>query len=117
MNRLAALYDVTQQLDNILARPIQSKNREAIIYQVNELIEQRGNHLLEITPPFTDEENRIGKEVVILNEHIQKQMHVLFNELKQEMKQVKKQKRSNQTYTNPYEKVETMDGMFMDSKK
>lgn len=117
MNRLAVLYDITQQLDNVLAQPIQSKEREAIINQVNELIEQRGNHLLEITPPFTEEENRIGKEIVVLNERIQKQMHVLFNELKQEMKQMKKQKKSNQTYTNPYEKIEAMDGMFMDSKK
>jgi flagellar protein FliT len=117
MNRLKALYDVTRKLDKLLKQPVQPKSREDVITQVNTLIEQRGDFLQKITPPFTDEEKGTGKEIVILNEQIQKQMHLLFNALKQEMKQVKKQKKSNRTYTNPYEKMEVMDGMFMDRKK
>jgi len=117
MNRLDALYEVTMKLYHLLNEPVPAKDRETVIKQVNELIEQRGNLLQDIIPPFTEKEKKIGEEIVLFNEHIQKQMHVLFNELKGEMKQVKKQKKSNRTYTNPYKKIGSVDGMFMDSKK
>lgn len=117
MNRLNALYEVTRQLYHLLEKPVPPKNRETIISRVNELIEQRGDLLQNIIPPFTHEEKQIGKEIVVMNGHIQNHMHVLFDELKEEMKQVKKQKKSNRIYTNPYEKIGAVDGMFMDSKK
>src|SRR5690625_5176865 len=100
MTRLDALYEVTMKLYQLLKEPIPSKDRETVIKQVDELIEQRGNLLQDIIPPFTEKEKKIGEEIVLFNEHIQKQMHVLFVELKEEMKQVKKQKKSNRTYTN-----------------
>src|SRR5690625_7979663 len=91
MTRLEAIYEVTMKLYQLLKEPIQSKDRETVIKQVDELIEQRENLLQDIIPPFTEKEKKIGEEIVLFNEHIQKQMHVLFNELKGEMKQVKKQ--------------------------
>lgn len=117
MPRLDALYKVTMRLYYLLDEPVQSKDRETVIKQVNALIEQRGDLLQDVIPPFTEKEKKIGEEIVFFNEHIQKQMHVLFDELREEMKQVKKQKKSNRTYTNPYEKMGSVDGMFMDSKK
>src|SRR5690625_7949150 len=101
----------------VLKEPIQSKDHENVNKQEDELIEQRGKLLQDIIPPFTEKEKKIGEEIVLFNEHIQKQMHVLFVELKEEMKQVKKQKKSNRTYTNQYEKMGTEYGMFKDSKK
>ncbi len=44
-------------------------------------------------------------------------MNALFTELKQEMQQMKQQRKSTQSYINPYRDVQTMDGMFMDKKK
>ena len=117
MNRVQMLYDVTLQLQHILDREITVNNREQVIEQVNQLIEIRGKHMESLTSPYTDEEKMLGKKIIILNDKIEKKMHVLFNELKTEMKEVKKQKQSNRKYTNPYEHVQTMDGMFLDSKK
>ncbi|WP_106496672.1 flagellar protein FliT [Lentibacillus sp. Marseille-P4043] len=117
MNRLKPLFQVTLELEEILSRDISAKNREAIIVDVNRLIEKRGDLLQELTPPFTDEENQIGEKLVTMNNTIQENMTSLFADLKQEMKQVKKQKRSNKTYTNPYKNVQTIDGMFMDKKE
>src|SRR5690625_6921700 len=86
MPRLDALYMVTMRLYHLLDEPVQSKERETVIKQVNALIEQRGDLLQDIIPPFTEKEKKIGEEIVFFNEHIQKQMHVLFDELREEMK-------------------------------
>src|SRR5690625_6620579 len=84
---------ISMKLYQLLKEPIPSKDRETVIKQVDELIEQRGNLLQDIIPPFTEKEKKIGEEIVLFNEHIQKQMHVLFVELKEEMKQVKKDRK------------------------
>ncbi|WP_092491973.1 flagellar protein FliT [Virgibacillus salinus] len=117
MNRLQKTYKVTKQLEEVLNVNINGKDRNAVIEQVNHLVEQRGDLLSEITSPYSEEEKQLGKELVKLNEQIQEKMNNLFDDLKVEMKQVKKQKKSNRTYVNPYENVKTMDGMYMDSKK
>src|SRR5690625_3312857 len=116
MSRIQTLYDMTKQLERLLDQPIHNTNREAIIKEVNELIEERGEYMNQLTPPYTHEEKMIGQKIVILNESIQQKMNKLFSELKGEMQQMKKQKKSNQSYTNPYNKVNSMDGMFLDNK-
>lgn len=117
MNRLEKLYEVTMELKDLLDQPISSKNREDIIKQITVLIDQRGEQMEKISPPFSTEENEYGKKIIVLNQHIQSKMNQLFAELKQEMKNVKKQKKSKQTYSNPYKDVQLMDGMFLDSKQ
>lgn len=117
MNNIYKLYNITKELDDLLDQPVTRTNREAIIQQLNELIEKRGKYINKLSPPFSDEEKKIGQTIIRLNKTIQHNMQKLFNGLKVEMKQVKKQKRSNQSYTNPYEKVRSLDGMFLDQKK
>lgn len=117
MNRLKPFYEITVKLAELLDQDINAKNRETIISQVNLLIEKRGDLLPEVPPPFTEDEKRVGSDIVLLNNKIQQKMNALFIDLKREMKQFKKQKKSNKIYTNPYEKIQTMDGMFLDNKK
>lgn len=117
MNRLKVLHEVTLQLKEVLDQDITTKNREQTIEQVNQLVEERGKYMDELIPPYTEAEKQLGHDLIFLNGEIEKKMHVLFDDLKTEMKQVKKRKKSNRTYTNPYENVKTMDGMYMDSKK
>lgn len=117
MNRLEKLYEITIQLKEILDQEITSNERGAVIEQVNKLIDKRSVYLERVTPPFSEEESVIGKKLVLLNEEIQKRMLELFSDLKSEMKQVKKQRKSNMSYTNPYKNVKSPDGMFMDRKE
>ncbi|HLS09725.1 flagellar protein FliT [Lentibacillus sp.] len=116
MNKLQTLLDITKQLDQVLEEDAHTKNRDEVIERVNELIEKRGKLLETINPPFSDNEQKLGKNIVALNKQIQGKLNQLFNDLKLEMKQVKKQKKSNRSYMNPYENVKIADGMFMDSK-
>ncbi|WP_217588532.1 flagellar protein FliT [Lentibacillus saliphilus] len=117
MGDIKALLNVTEELADLFEQPVTSKDRSKIIVDINRLIEARGHIMEMIKPPFTEEEKQIGEQVVMLNNVIKYEMDQLFAELKTEMKQMKQLKRSNQSYTNPYQHVNTMDGMFMDSKK
>lgn len=117
MNRLDPILKVTLELKMLLEQDISAKNRESFIAEISRIIENREQLLKRIVPPYSDSEKRTGKQLVRLNELIQKNLNALFTELKKEMKQLKKQKKSNRTYTNPYKNLQTVDGMFMDSKK
>lgn len=117
MNRLQPIYDLTIELKNRLDEPISAKSREAVIIDLNRLLIKRGVEMENLSAPFSAEEQNLGEKLVPINEAVQKKMQVMFNGLKTEMKQVKKQKKSNQSYTNPYRSVQAMDGMFMDRKK
>ncbi|WP_036575102.1 flagellar protein FliT [Oceanobacillus picturae] len=116
MNRLKPVYDATIRLEKVLSQETTAKNREEIIEQVNQLVELRGEQMENIVAPFSVEEKKLGQIVVEKNRTIEGKMENLFRDLKLEMKQVKKQKKSNRTYTNPYEKVRARDGRFMDSR-
>ncbi|WP_284139273.1 MULTISPECIES: flagellar protein FliT [unclassified Virgibacillus] len=117
MSSVKQVYDVTLELKQVLDQHITAKNRPAVIEEVNALIEKRGMMMEMIQHPFSDEDQRIGQELIQLNNLIQQQMQILFDALKSEMKQVKKQKKSNHSYINPYSSVQSFDGMFMDKKK
>ena len=70
----------------------------------------------QLNPPYTDEEKVLGEKIYSLNIGIESKMQQLFSDLKVEMKQVQKQKKTKESYTNPYKNVHTSDGTFMDSK-
>lgn len=117
MDRLADIYEITREMEQLFEQEISHKNRAAIISEANLLIEKRGNLINKLTHPFTEEEKQTGEKLVTMNDHIRTKMDMLFGELKKEMKQVKKQKSSTRNYMNPYRDVRVMDGMFLDSKK
>jgi len=117
MNRLEDLYRVTQQLEDILNKDINGVNREKVIEGVNALVEKRGKYMRDLKPPYTEAEEATGQKLLALNQSIQEKLTYLFEDLKSEMKQVKRQKKSNQSYANPYENMSAIDGIFMDLKE
>lgn len=117
MNRLEKIYELTLELKKLFDQKIQTRNREEVIVRLNELLEIRGEYMKQLTPPYTEEETKLGQQLIPMNEQIEKQIQKLFHDLKKEMRQFKKQKKSNQSYLNPYEQVQTNDGMFLDKKK
>lgn len=116
MNRLKGLNQLTKQMEQLLEQKVTSKNRGMIIDQMNKLLGQRSHYLENITPPYSEKEKELGKEIVRLNTIIEKEMNILFDDLKKEMQQIKKQKKTNQSYVHPFKDVQAVDGMFMDRK-
>ncbi|WP_047984511.1 flagellar protein [Ornithinibacillus californiensis] len=117
MNRVKPIYDITQKMKQLLDADFSSNDRQNVIQEVNSLLLQRGVYMEEAKEPYSTEELEMGKELLPLNTEVQQKLDSLFQGLKNEMKQVKKQKNSNRKYTNPYDKVQTIDGMFMDKRK
>ncbi|MEN2768741.1 flagellar protein FliT [Ornithinibacillus xuwenensis] len=117
MNRVEPIYAITMRIQELLDDKISSNHRQEVLDEINQLLIQRGTYMEEISEPYTSEELNLGKQIVTLNKSIQEKMDKLFKTLKIEMKQLKQQKNSNRKYINPYENVQTVDGMFMDKKK
>lgn len=117
MNRLLSIYQITETMKQLLLQDITPQNREEVINLFQEKMEERGKLLEAITPPYTEEEEELGRFVVQMNQEIEKKMNLLFFALKNEMKQVQQQKKSTTSYANPYKNVQSLDGMFLDQKK
>ncbi|MGM8212559.1 flagellar protein FliT [Virgibacillus sp. W0430] len=117
MNQLEQLYERTMELEQVLAQPITAKNRDEVIVVINTLINEREKCMENLRPPYTEEEKQLGKQIIERNETIKKKMDELFEHIKQDMKQVKKQEKSSRSYINPYGKFQTTDGMYLDSKQ
>lgn len=117
MNRILPIYQITESMQQLLIQDIDSQNREEVIGIFQEKMEERGQLLEAIAPPYTEDEEKLGRKVVQMNQGIEQKMRYLFFALKNEMKQVQQQKKSTTSYSNPYKNVQSMDGMFLDQKK
>lgn len=117
MNRILPVYQLTKSMKEMLSQEITSTNREEIIDLFQKNLEKRGELIELISPPYTSEEEEMGRQIVEMNQEMEKKMNRLFLDLKNEMKQMKQQRKSATSYTNPYTHLQTSDGMFLDQKK
>lgn len=106
------MEETLEKLENLAVE----KNRESFIETFEHFLDEREKLLKDIKPPFTDEEKRMGEELVVLDKKIQAQIEQFFQTLKRSMRNLKKQKHSNKKYANPYQDVSAMDGMFFDKR-
>ncbi|SIS43039.1 hypothetical protein [Salimicrobium flavidum] len=111
------LLQVNRDLESEINQKVTTQNRSAIMENVESLVEERGELLRELKSPETEEEMAILTEVRSKDGSMQRRLEFLFNELKAEMRNNKKQRKGKQSYTNPYANVATMDGTYVDSKK
>jgi|SRR5699024_9195212 len=117
MERLGALHQETVLLLQALRRlDEQHSNRDQIIQQIQTHIDNREEMISHVTDPYTKEEIKLGKQIVILNEEIKNRMNRLYQVIKKDMKQVQRRKEQNYSYINPYGKIKTTDGLYMDRK-
>jgi flagellar protein FliT len=71
----------------------------------------------EIKPPFSQEEQQLGRQLFELNQKLQKLLEQEKASIQQDMILIKKQKETNKKYTNPYESLITVEGGFYDKRK
>lgn len=106
---------LTKELYELLSRPVQQKDRERLIAEIDRLLAERGRLLPEIIPPFNEEELTLGMEMVRLNEKIAAGLEKIKAGIEGDIRRVKKTKTHAVKYTNPYESLQT-DGIFYDKK-
>src|SRR5690625_589473 len=117
MSHVRSVYEISKQLLKILNEHTSINQREAAIKEIEQILEQRELLISKISPPYSEEEISYGKKVVKLNDEIEQLMSKWQVQLKDEMRNVKKQKSSATSYINPYKDVRHLDGMFLDQKK
>ncbi|MGN8648389.1 hypothetical protein ACTNEO_20315 [Gracilibacillus sp. HCP3S3_G5_1] len=117
MEALKQYIDKTQIMLQLLTQPLNNEQRESAITKINQLIEERGTLTEEIKPPFTQQEQQLGKHAMELDQQLNQELKRVFQLIKKDMRNAKKQPRSNHSYLNPYQSVASYDGRFLDSKK
>ncbi|MDX8044637.1 hypothetical protein SH601_01440 [Gracilibacillus sp. S3-1-1] len=117
MEALKQYIEKTQIMLQLLAQPLTNEQRERAITKIDQLMEERGELTKDIKPPFSKEEEQLGKKAIELDNQFQQQLANLFRHIKKDMRNAKKQSRSNHSYLNPYKNVASYDGRFLDSKK
>ncbi|MCC3356950.1 flagellar protein FliT [Bacillus sp. REN16] len=116
MNPLVELYRITKELHGLLSEPVQQEKRDALIEAINRFLDEREQLISDIKPPYTEEEQKLGTEVVQMNVFIDDKLESLKNDIQQDIANQKKRKTSTTKYINPYQSAPA-DGMFFDKKK
>ncbi|OLN24017.1 hypothetical protein BTO30_00945 [Domibacillus antri] len=113
MSPVRDCYKMTKRLLDLLE--VVEQDRDSQIEEAQQLLDQRGKLLPELKPPFTAEEQKLGREINLMNQEIEARLHQLSNAVKEDLKEVSVKKHSLNKYTNPYEALQT-DGVFYDKR-
>lgn len=112
---LNAWRNVTEQLVRILDEREEEK-RDAIIAQIEELLNQRDVLQPSIQEPFTEEEKTFGQALLSLEKILQAKLKVYMKDISIDISDQQKKKVSVHAYMDPYNQV-FRDGTFYDKKK
>jgi len=115
MGAIEEVHRVTEEILKVLDESHLERSQR--ITKINELIDKREKEIKRIKPPYSNEEMRMGKQIIELNEKIKIKMDQLYDRVKLDIVQFKQQKAQNRSYINQYGSLETTDGMYLDQKK
>lgn len=116
MSVVDSLHHLTKQLLDEVSGASDKDLRDSHIVNIVDWLDQRDALMEQLQPPYNHEEKRLGKEITEWNAIIHEKLHLLKQEIKQDITQLKVQKSSNQKYVNPYQNT-AVDGMFYDKRK
>lgn len=116
VNPVVRLYRITKELQGILSEPVNQEARDEVIEKITGLLDEREELISSVKPPFTEEEHKLGAEIVRMNQFIDGKLDVIKKEIQQDIANQKKRKASTTKYINPYQSAPA-DGMFFDKKK
>jgi flagellar protein FliT len=106
-------HDLTLQLIQLLEGSV---DRDEKIEKTTEILEKRQKLMIEIVPPFSNEEKEIGAATITLNE----KLNVLLSKekilIQKDIKELSHKKKSTNKYENPYQSI-MIDGIFYDKRK
>lgn len=114
MEEIQAFYEATNQLLKLLQED--KLDRDIRIEKIQHLLDQREELLNKFQPPFSQLEQELGKQLVEINQEVEKLLQKQKLEIQQDLKQLHIKRDTNHKYTNPYESL-SIDGIFYDKRK
>lgn len=107
--------ETTQKLLSATSRT-EEEHRDAVIDEINELLDERDALQTEIVAPFTPEEEDLGKELVALEKQVTAALTTYTKLIRSDITAAQSKKEHVKSYVNPYGKV-ARDGTFYDTKQ
>ncbi|WP_416729610.1 flagellar protein FliT [Fictibacillus sp. JL2B1089] len=109
------LLEITKNLYDHVSAGLPKEERESYIERLNELLDQRQATISNLPATYSEDEQRMGRLIVKMNETIDPLLTRQFEEIKHNLSTMKKKKEKNTHYANPYQSV-SVDGMYFDKK-
>ncbi|MGG3821725.1 flagellar protein FliT [Geobacillus thermodenitrificans] len=111
------VWVVTKQLLEATALPWPAEERETRLSQVNELLRRREGLLHKLRPPYSEEEQQLGREIVAWNQEIEARLRQVRDEIRSDLRMAGAKRQANAHYVHPYEQPLSFDGMFYDKRR
>ncbi|EON73421.1 flagellar protein FliT [Lysinibacillus sphaericus] len=118
MQLIDQLLQVSANLFKFLGDIPIGEDRDEYIDNINNMLDKRGKIIEKLVQEgfHFDEQNRIHRTLLELDNGIKQRLAVVMDAVKQDMANLQKTKKSEEQYFNPYGNVRTMDGMYYDKK-
>ncbi|SDC58348.1 flagellar protein FliT [Pelagirhabdus alkalitolerans] len=117
MRPLDQLKTITDSLENLVNKPVSSKDRDIVIEQIQDKLTQRQKVIDQLKTPQTDDDKKLGQDILKKDRVIQEKVQELLLDVKKDMNKHKKHKNTSTKYLNPYQHVSVKDGSYWDKKK
>ncbi|RLQ06824.1 flagellar protein FliT [Geobacillus sp. FSL K6-0789] len=117
---MGVVHDVwraTKELLEATALPWPSEEREERLAAVDRLLREREELLRKLRPPYSEEEQRLGREIVAWNREIEARLRQVRDEIGSDLRITEAKRQANACYVHPYEQPLSIDGMFYDKKR
>jgi flagellar protein FliT len=115
MSAVKILLEITKNLFDHVRASLPKEDRERYIERLNELLDQRQVIMDKLPAVYSEEEQRLGRMIVKMNETIGPHLTRQLEEIKHNISMMKKKKEKNVQYANPYQTI-SADGMYFDKK-
>ncbi|MFB7156112.1 flagellar protein FliT [Lysinibacillus sp. NPDC056232] len=118
MQLIDQLLQVSANLFKLLGDIPKGEDRDEYIDNINSMLDKRGSIIegLKQEGFQFDEQNRIHRTLLELDNGIKERLATVMDAVKQDMANLQKTKKSEEQYYNPYSNVRVMDGMYYDKK-
>ena len=107
--------EAARQLLSATSR-IEEEYRDAVIDEINTLLDERDALQTKIAAPFTPEEEELGKELVALEKDVAAALASYTKLIRSDITASQSKKEHVKTYVNPYGKM-ARGGAFYDTKQ
>ncbi|KYD24484.1 flagellar protein FliT [Geobacillus stearothermophilus] len=111
------VWQLTRELLEATALPWPAEEREARLVQVDELLREREEWLRKLRPPYSEEEQELGREIVAWNREIEARLRQVRDEIGSDLRITEAKRQANARYVHPYEQPLSFDGMFYDKRR
>lgn len=110
------LYDCTKRLYTHLKKGLPKKNREDYIAAIQQLLEERQQGIDRLPNSFKGGALSFAEEMLVYDQAIQKMLAEMFEEIRENVHRIRRQKVTTEKYTHPY-RSGSIDGIFLDKRK